>query len=254
MGLLEGRVAVITGAARGMGYAMARRFSKEGARVVIIDIRGDAAEEAAKKIREAGGEAIAFQGDVTSRERMNEIVSEVLKTYDKIDILVNNVGIHDGRAFWEESEDLWNKLFKVNVLGIVIPSQVIVPHMMKRKYGKIINMSSKAAVVGEPGHTAYTATKGAVLAMTRAMAIELAPYNIKVNAICPGPTETDMLFSSTTEEQRRHMAQRSPLGRLAKPEDIANTALFLASDESDYITGQAIVVDGGMTVAAIERV
>jgi NAD(P)-dependent dehydrogenase (short-subunit alcohol dehydrogenase family) len=125
--------------------------------------------------------------------------------------------------------------------------------MMKPRKGSIINISSKAAITGEPGHAAYSALKGAILSLTLAMAIDLAPYNIRVNAICPGPTETDLLYTATTEEDRKRMAQRSPLGRLAKPEDIAAAALYFASDDSAYVTGQRIAVDGGMSIVAVER-
>jgi len=250
---LKDRIAIVTGGASGMGFAIASKFASEGAKVVIIDIAGDKAEEAAQKIRSEGREVIAFQGDVTSRERIQEIVSNVLEKYGKIDILVNNVGIYRGKPFWEEPLDIWELLFKVNVLGIVIPSQIIVPHMIERKNGVIINISSKAAIVGEPGHAAYTASKGAVLSLTRAMAVELAPYNIRVNAICPGPTETPLLFAVTDEKERKRMASRCILGRLAKPEDIAGAALYLASDEASYVTGQALIVDGGMSITAVER-
>lgn len=250
---LKDKVAIVTGGASGIGFAIAAKFASEGAKVVIIDIAGDKAEEAAERIRKSGGEAIAFQGDVSSRGRVEEIISEVLRRYGKIDILVNNVGIYRGKPFWEEPLEFWELLFKVNVLGIVIPSQVVVKHMMERRSGVIINISSKAAVVGEPGHAAYSASKGAVLSLTRAMAVELAPYNIRVNAICPGPTETPLLFAVTDENERKRMASRCILGRLAKPEDIAGAALYLASDEASYVTGQALIVDGGMTITAVER-
>ncbi|MEM1654910.1 MAG: SDR family oxidoreductase [Nitrososphaerota archaeon] len=250
---LKDKVAIVTGGASGIGFAIAAKFASEGAKVVIIDITGDKAEEAAERIRKSGGEAIAFQGDVSSRGRVEEIISEVLRRYGKIDILVNNVGIYRGKSFWEEPLEFWELLFKVNVLGIVIPSQVVVKHMMERRSGVIINISSKAAVVGEPGHAAYSASKGAVLSLTRAMAVELAPYNIRVNAICPGPTETPLLFAVTDEDERKRMASRCILGRLAKPEDIAGAALYLASDEASYVTGQALIVDGGMTITAVER-
>lgn len=250
---LKDKVAIVTGGASGIGFAIAAKFASEGAKVVIIDVAGDKAEEAAERIRKSGGEAIAFQGDVSSRGRVEEIVSEVLRRYGKIDVLVNNVGIYRGKPFWEEPLEFWELLFKVNVLGIVIPSQVVVKHMMERGSGVIINISSKAAIVGEPGHAAYSASKGAVLSLTRAMAVELAPYNIRVNAICPGPTETPLLFAVTDENERKRMASRCILGRLAKPEDIAGAALYLASDEASYVTGQALIVDGGMTITAVER-
>ncbi|MEM3130956.1 MAG: SDR family oxidoreductase [Nitrososphaerota archaeon] len=250
MSKLEGQVAIVTGGARGIGFAIASRFAQEGAKVVIIDINADLLKEAERKIKEeTKGEVLTFQGDVTSRERIKEIVDQVLEKFGKIDILVNNVGIHEGAPFWEETEESWLRQFKVNVLGVVIPSQIVVPHMMKRKKGKIIMMSSKAAVVGEPNHAAYSASKGAVLALTRAMAIELAPYNINVNAICPGPTYTDMLLKAIPDpKDREELRKFIPLGRFGDPKDIAGAALYLASSDSDWCTGQAISVDGGMSI------
>jgi NAD(P)-dependent dehydrogenase (short-subunit alcohol dehydrogenase family) len=247
---LRGKVAIITGGSRGIGYAIASRFASEGAKVVIVSVSEGRAEEAAMRIREMGGDATGLRGDVTSRERMGEIVSYVISEFKAVDILVNNAGVHDGKAFCEESLELWDRMYRVNVIGVVIPSQAVVPHMMRRKEGKIINVSSKAAVVGEPGHSAYSASKGAVLALTRAMAVELAPYNIKVNAICPGPTVTDMLLgpSRSLSPQQEEFKKWIPLGRFGKPEDIAGAALYLASEDSDWCTGQAVVVDGGLSV------
>lgn len=245
---LKDKVAIVTGGSRGIGFAIASKFAMEGAKVIIISLREEGLKSAVEKIRSMGGEVIGFQGDVTSRERINEIVSEVLKRFGVIDILVNNAGVHVGKPFWEEPLDFYEFTFRVNVLGTVIPSQAVVPHMIKRRKGKIINISSKAAIVGEPGHAAYSASKGAVLALTRAMAIELAPYNINVNAICPGPVETDMLLSGATKEGLEELRRNIPLGRIGKPMDIAGAALYLASEDSDWCTGQAIIVDGGMSI------
>lgn len=245
---LKDKVAIVTGAARGIGFAIASRFAAEGAKVVIIDISEEGAKEAVKKIKDQGGEALGFQGDVTSKERIEEIVSQVLKELGTIDVLVNNAGIYVGKAFWEEPLEFYERSFKVNVLGTVISSQAVVPHMIKIRRGKIINISSKAAIVGEPGHAAYSASKGAVLSLTRAMAMELAPYHINVNAICPGPTETAILFSAMTKDQLEELKKDIPFGRYGKPEDIAGAALYLASDDSDWCTGQAISVDGGMSI------
>ncbi|MGB9853749.1 MAG: SDR family NAD(P)-dependent oxidoreductase [Candidatus Bathyarchaeales archaeon] len=245
---LKGKVAIVTGASRGIGFAIASRFAVEGANVVIIASNKEGAEEAAKKIRDKGGEAEAFQGDVTSKERIEEIVSQVINKFGVIDILVNNAGIHLGKAFLDEPLEFYDRQFKVNVLGTVIPSQAVVPHMMNKRKGKIINIASKAAIVGEPGHAAYSSSKGAVLSLTRAMAIELAPYHINVNAICPGPTETAILLGFMTKEQLEDLKKYIPLGRFGRPEDIAGAALYLASDDSDWCTGQAIIVDGGMSI------
>jgi len=245
---LKDKVAIVTGAARGIGFAITSRFAVEGAKVVIIDLRDEDVKEAVKKIKDQGGEAFGFQGDVTSKERIEEIVSQVLNGFGNIDVLVNNAGIYVSKAFWEEPLEFYERNFKVNVLGTVIPSQAVVPHMINRRRGKIINISSKAAIVGEPGHAAYSASKGAVLSLTRGMAIELAPYKINVNAICPGPTETAILFSSMTKDQLEELKKYIPLGRYGRPEDIAGAALYLASDDSDWCTGQAISVDGGMSI------
>ena len=245
---LKDKVAIVTGAARGIGFAITSRFAVEGAKVIIIDLQEEDVEEAVNKIKDQGGEAFGFQGDVTSKKRIEEIVSQVLNEFGNIDGIVNNAGIYVGKAFWEEPLEFYERTFKVNVLGTVIPSQAVVSHMIKRRKGKIINIASKAAIVGEPGHAAYSASKGAVLSLTRAMAIELAPYKINVNAICPGPTETVILFNSMTKDQLEELKKNIPLGRCGKPEDIAGAALYLASDDSDWCTGQAISVDGGMSI------
>ncbi|MBS7654057.1 MAG: SDR family oxidoreductase [Candidatus Bathyarchaeia archaeon] len=248
---LKGKVAIVTGGTRGIGFAVASRFAREGAKVVIIGLHEEGVREAERKIRDQGGEVLGFQGDVSSRERMAEIISQVLERFGTIDILVNNAGIHAGRSFWEEPLEFYERMFRVNVLGTVIPSQLVVPHMIEKRGGKIINISSKAAIVGEPGHAAYSSSKGAILSLTRAMAIELAQYNINVNAICPGPTETAMVLEPMTEEhlkQLEELKKEIPLRRLGKPEDIAGAALYLASDDSDWCTGQAVVVDGGMSI------
>jgi len=245
---LKDKVSIVTGAARGIGFAIASRFAVEGSKVVVIDLYEDGVKEAVNNIKEQGGVALGFQGDVTSKERVEEIVSQILKELGTIDVLVNNAGIYVGKAFWEEPLDFYERTFKVNVLGTVIPSQAVVPHMMEKRKGKIINISSKAAICGEPGHAAYSASKGAVLSLTRAMAIELASYRINVNALCPGPTETAILFSSMTREQLDELRNSIPLGRYGKPEDIAGAALYLASDDSDWCTGHALSVDGGMSI------
>lgn len=253
---LKDKVAIVTGGARGIGFAIASRFAMEGAKVAIFDIDKKRAEEAVNRIKEMvrGAEVMAVQTDVSDLESVRKAVDEVAQRLGRIDILVNNAAIHLGKPFHEEPLEYWERQFKINVLGTVIPSQLVVPHMIKAGGGSIINISSKAAITGEPGHAAYSALKGAILSLTLAMAVDLAPYKIRVNAICPGPTETDLLYSATTEEERAKMASRSPLKRLAKPEDIAAAALFLASSDSEYVTGQRLVIDGGMTVAAVERI
>ncbi len=246
---LQDEVAVVTGAAKGIGFGIASKFAAEGAKVVVIDIQEEAARESVEKIEDQGGEARAFQGDVTLKERMEEIFSQVEADLGSIDILVNNAGVYVAKDnFWEEPLEFYERTFKINVLGTVVPSQTVVPRMIERKEGKIINISSKAAVVGEPGHAAYSASKGAVLSLTRAMAMELSEYQVNVNAICPGPTQTDILDEALTQDQFQEIQKDIPLGRFGKPEDIAGAALYLASEDSDWCTGQGVQVDGGLSI------
>lgn len=242
------KVAIVTGSGRGLGRSMALALAREGAKVVIADIDPSTGEDVVREIRELGAEAIFVRADVSKRADVGRMVQATLDQFDKVDILVNNAGIHDAAPFVEETEELWQRMFAVNVMGTVLPSQAVVPEMMRRERGKIVNISSKAAVVGEPYHAAYSASKGAILALTRAMAIELAPYRITVNAVCPGPTHTDMLLGATDDAQRRELTAIAPLGRLGQPEDIARATLYLASDGSDWCTGQALSVDGGMSI------
>jgi len=242
------RVAIVTGSGRGLGRSMALALAREGAKVVIADMDPSTGEDVVREIGELGAEAIFVRADVSKRADVGRMVQATLDQFDKVDILVNNAGIHDAAPFVEESEELWRRMFEVNVMGTVLPSQAVVPEMMRRERGKIVNISSKAAVVGEPFHAAYSASKGAILALTRAMAIELAPYRITVNAVCPGPTHTDMLLGATDDAQRRELTAIAPLGRLGQPEDIARATLYLASDGSDWCTGQALSVDGGMSI------
>ena len=242
------KVAIVTGSSRGIGEAIALALAREGASVVIVDMDPTGGEQVVRDIEKLEAEAIFVRADVSNRTDVERMVRATLDGFDKINILVNNAGIHDAAPFVEESEELWQRMFAVNVMGTVLPSQVVVPEMMRKNRGKIVHISSKAAVVGEPYHAAYSASKGAILASTRAMAIELAPYNITVNAICPGPIYTDMLLGATDADQREELLADAPLGRLGQPEDIAGAVLYLASDESDWCTGQAICVDGGMSI------
>ncbi|MBC8264269.1 MAG: glucose 1-dehydrogenase [Anaerolineales bacterium] len=244
------RVAIVTGSSRGMGRTMALGLAREGASVVVISHRHpEKGQEVTSEVEKLGGQALHVQADVSDKADVQRMVQATLDKFGRIDILINNAGIHMGAPFTEESEEMWWELFRVNVMGVVLPTQAVVPHMIERGKGKIVITVSKAAVVGEPYHAAYSASKGAVLSLTRALAIELAPHNITVNAVCPGPVLTDMLLEAVPDPaEREELASSAPLGRVGKVEDIVGAVLYLASEESDWCTGQAISIDGGMSV------
>lgn len=243
------QVAIVTGASRGIGRAIAERLADEGAHVVIADLNEEGGSAVSRAISEKGGRVEFIRTDVTSRAEVERMVEDVLNRFDRIHVLANNAGVHDMKPFCDESEELWERMYRVNVLGVVLPSQTVVRHMRDAGGGVIVHTASKAGVVGEPGHAAYSTSKGAVIALTRAMAIELAPDNIRVNAVCPGPTHTDMLTGIFPDEADiRALGETAPLGRVGRPEDIAAAVAYLASSDTDWCTGQAISIDGGMSV------
>jgi 2-hydroxycyclohexanecarboxyl-CoA dehydrogenase len=245
----QGKTAIVTGGNRGIGRAISQTLAGEGATVVLIARNAETGHEAAAQIKAGGGAAFFLQADVSDKEQTLRAVGEAVERLERVDILVNNAGIHKGLPFDQETRSDWLSLFEVNVLGTVFPSQAVAPHMIEQGGGRIVHIASKAAVVGEPGHVAYSASKGAVLSATRAMAVELAAHKITVNAVCPGPVVTDMLqaaLPSAAEQQA--LAQKTPLGRLVQHEDVAAAVLYLASDEAGWCTGQAIGVDGGLSV------
>lgn len=246
---LANRVAIVTGGSRGIGASIVDALAAEGAVVVIASLNEARGREAARLVQERGGQAEFVQTDVTRADQVERLVDQIVERHGAVDVLVNNAGIHEGAPFWDEDQELWQRLYQVNVMGTVVPSQAAVRWMREGRGGAIVNIASKAGVVGEPGHAAYSASKGAVIALTRAMAIELAPYRIRVNAVCPGPVLTDMLRQAVSSEAgRAELAASTPLGRLGQPVDIAGAVVFLACDESAWCTGQAISVDGGLSV------
>jgi NAD(P)-dependent dehydrogenase (short-subunit alcohol dehydrogenase family) len=243
------QIAIVTGGSRGIGLAISQGLAREGAGVVIAsvdEVRGQAAVET---IVGHGGRAEFIATDVSQRAQAARLVERTLEQFGAIDVLVNNAAVHDSAPFWEESEELWDRMYRVNVLGTVLPSQLVVSHMKEKRGGAIVHVASKAGVVGEPGHTAYSASKGAIISLTRAMAVELAPYAIRVNAVCPGPVMTDMLLEAVPSEAgRQELAEVAPLGRVGRPEDIATAVLYLASSDTDWCTGQAFSIDGGLSI------
>ncbi len=252
-GRLENRVAIVTGASRGIGRAIAIIFAREGARVVVNYRRQEGkAEEVVKIIRKAGGRAFAFQADVANRTAVYRMVESTIKEFGGVDILVNNAGLGASDASLLELKDEdFDAMFNTNVKGILICTQAVASHMIKNRYGKVVNISSVAGLGTSalPGNLLYAGTKGAVNVISKRIALELGPHGIYVNAIAPGLIRTDMAFGRLSPSERkrkiRSFNENSMLNRVGEPEDVANVALFLASDESNFITAQVISVDGG---------
>ncbi len=240
----EHQVAIVTGGSRGIGFAIAQALMREGARVTIAGREAKTGEPAAQEI---GARFVAC--DVSDHRQAQALVQTTAAEFGRVDILINNAAIHDAARFEDEPPALWDAMYRVNVLGTVYPSQAAVPLMKQLGGGHIVHIASKAGVVGEPGHAAYSASKGAIIALTRAMAIELAPYHIVVNCVCPGPVLTDMLRAVFPHPaDREQLGHEAPLGRIGLPEDVVGATLLLASHEANWITGQALNVDGGFSV------
>jgi NAD(P)-dependent dehydrogenase (short-subunit alcohol dehydrogenase family) len=243
----NGKVAVVTGAGRGMGRAVARRFGREGAKVVVAELNPDHGQEVAAEIKAGGGLAVAVGADVSRLADVEGIFHAAVKEFGTVDILVNNAGIGVARPILEYTEADWDRQMGVNVKGVFFCSQAAARLMIPRRQGKIVNFASTSAFVSSSkAEVAYDTSKGAVRQMTVSMAAELAPHGINVNAVAPGTTETEMTRATlSTEEGRAWQVARIPLGRVGQPDDIASVVLFLCSPEASYITGHTLVADGG---------
>ena len=245
---LDGKTALVTGAGSGIGKAIAETYAREGARVALADINLDAAKAAARGI---GNNAIAMRCDVTKKADIAAAVAETLSAFGALDILVNNAGTtHINKPMLDIGEEEFDKTFAVNVKGVFLGCQAVVPVFRKQGGGIIINIGSTAAIRPRPGTTAYAGTKGAVHTLTKGLAAELAPDSIRVCAIAPVATETPLLpsFLGPALGQREKFIATVPLGRLAQPQDVANAALYLASADAEFLTGNIVEVDGGRCV------
>ncbi len=246
---LKDKVAIITGARRGMGRTHALALAKAGAKVVVSDISKEDCEKVVKEIEKQKGEAIAIKCDVTKKEEVDKMVLAAIKKWGKVDILVNNAGICQFKPFLTLSEKDWDTTININLKGYFLCAQAVAKEMKKQKSGVIVNIASIA--MGQVGCgfatlAHYSASKGGIIGMTETLAQELAPYNIRINAVAPGAIETPMIDS--LKQDKKAMAAtlaRIPLHRTGKPEEVSNLVLFLASDDSSYMTGSTIVVDGG---------
>lgn len=244
---LKNKAAIVTGAGRGIGKAIARKFLQEGATVLICDIFEDRLNEAKSEL-EKEGEVYAKKVDVTKRNEVEEMVAYAKEKMGRIDILANNAGIARFSPFLEISDKDWNDTINVNLNGVFLCSQIVAKEMVKQKSGSIVNMSSSNGLFGEADLAHYNASKGGVKLLTKTMAIELAPYNIRVNNVCPGFILTDLAIEGGIEEEKlKGYTSKIPLNRYGKAEDVANAFSFLASDEASFITGTELLVDGGQT-------
>jgi NAD(P)-dependent dehydrogenase (short-subunit alcohol dehydrogenase family) len=244
---LAGKVAIVTGSGSGMGRAIATEFARHGAALVVADLNLDAANETVKQLEATSLSAIAVQVDVTKKADAQRMCEMAAEKFGHVDILVNNAGSRCIKGFLEHTEEDWHRMIDINLTGHFLCAQAAVPHMLRNNKGKIINLASIAAHTGRPDRIAYCAAKAGVLGLTRAMAMDLRGKNICVTAISPGSIATPMNADAATSGQV-DWGGETVIGRWGKPEDVANAALFLASDESDYITGSEIQVEGGWLI------
>jgi NAD(P)-dependent dehydrogenase (short-subunit alcohol dehydrogenase family) len=252
---LADKVALITGGGSGIGKASSLLFAKEGAKVVVVDLKLDTAEATVDEIRKAGGDAKAFAADVSKAKDAEAMVRCAEESYGKLNVVFNNAGVFhpDDDSVTNTSEAIWDMVINVNLKGVFLGCQYAVPALLRAGGGSIINTASFVAIMGAAApQIAYTASKGGVLAMTREIAVEFARKNIRANSLCPGPVETPLLAKLLSDPARRNRRLvHIPMGRFARAEEMANAALFLASDESSFVTGTSFLVDGGISAAYI---
>jgi 2-hydroxycyclohexanecarboxyl-CoA dehydrogenase len=247
---MRGKVALVTGGARGIGEAIARRLSQEGCKVAVCDILSDEGNQVIDSIKKAGGEGRYFQADITKRNEVEKLVKSVEELYGGIDILVNNAGVFFYGPFIDMDEKTWEKMIAADLVGLLRVTQVVLKGMIAKRSGNIVNISSDAARIGNGYGVVYSACKGGVIALTKSLARELVRYGIRVNCVCPGPTETPGTVAKRKEDpgHTETMERLIPMRRRARPEEIAAAVLFLASEESSFMTGQTLSVSGGITM------
>jgi 3-oxoacyl-[acyl-carrier protein] reductase len=245
---LKDKVAIVTGAGRGIGLGIALAFARAGARVALCDIDSSLLDDALAEIKAVGGEGLAFHMDVTRKEQIYDVVQDVLDRWGAIDILVNNAGIYEVLPVEEITEMQWDRLLAVNLKGAFLCCQAVIPHMKRRGSGRIVSIASSAGKTGGTLAGAhYSVSKAGLICLAKQLARELGPHGITVNAVAPGRIDTPMIHS-VPEEENEAFRQRTPLGRLGTPEDVANAVLFLASDEASFITGEIVDVNGGLLI------
>lgn len=244
---LTNKVAIITGASQGIGKGMAETFSKAGAHVACVSRNKDNLKSVADSLIENGGAASFYTCDVSSLDAFQNTIKEIVENHGSVDILVNNAGVCKDKLIMRMSEDDWNKVININLNGAFNGIKAVSQIMIKQRAGRIINISSIVGLIGNPGQANYAASKAGLIGLSKSAAKELAPRGITVNAIAPGYIATDMT-NQITDQAKENLITKIPLGRIGSPSDIAASALFLASDEAGYITGQTLTVDGGMVM------
>lgn len=246
MKLLEGKCAIVTGAGQGIGRAVAKGLAKQGAKVVVAELNHDNGATVANDIKAAGGIALAIPTDVSNEDSVENMVSETLRAFETIDILVNNAAIFPASSVAEMQIDEWEQVLRTNLTGTFFCSRAAMPTMKSKKAGRIINFTSGRALEGSKHGAHYAASKGGIIGFTKSLALELAPHGITVNSICPGAIDTPQPKAHVKSEAEFYAkAAKIPVGRVGQPEDLVGPVLFLASDWSSYVTGQMIVVNGG---------
>lgn len=245
---MAGQVVIVTGSGQGLGRAFARRFASEGLKVLVCDIHADAAKSVAHEIEQAGGTARSVPVDVTDEASTNAMCEAALSAFGRLDILVNNASIFSAlkmRPFFEIPVDEWRKVVDVNLTGVYLASRAAVPAMQQAKRGRIINIASAVVPMGRPNYLHYVSSKAGVIGMTRGMARELGAWNITVNAVLPGATETEIDRETVSPQQREALIASRSIQRPGTPEDLTGIVRFFASEDSRFVTGQSLVVDGG---------
>ncbi len=245
---LKDKVALVTGGARGIGQAIAMTFAKEGADIVVADVNLEIARKTASEIEGLGRKALALEMDVTNYDLVEEVINKILDKMGKIDILINNAGITKDNLVLRMSQAEWDAVINVNLKGTFNCIKAVSRPMVKQRSGRIVSIASIIGLMGNPGQANYAASKAGIIALTKTIAKELASRNINANAVAPGFIQTEMT-AKLPEDIKKKMLEAIPLAKLGTPQDVANLCLFLASDESSYITGQVITIDGGMVMA-----
>jgi NAD(P)-dependent dehydrogenase (short-subunit alcohol dehydrogenase family) len=250
---LDGKVALITGAGSGMGRVAAQMFAAEGAKVVVAEFAADAGEETVRMVADAGGEATFVRADVSREDDARAMVEAAVDRHGRLDVLYNNAGImpEADHSVIDTDVSVWDQVMAVNLRGVFLGCKYAIPHMVEQGSGSVINISSFVAILGcSIPQDAYTASKGAVLSLTRSLAVQFGPHGVRANAICPGPIETPLLMDWLLKDEAAKQLRlaRNPTGRFGKPEEIVNVAIYLASDESRWTNGAHFVIDGGITV------